>query len=65
MKFLYICLASQVYKDGEKGSLPSVQENFINLWGWNEYMGVEEDFRTFYENILIGGVVSLVFSHSM
>jgi hypothetical protein len=42
-----------------------VQENFINLWGWNEYMGVEADFGTFYEKILICGVMSLVFSHSV
>ena len=27
------------------------------------YMGVEADFGTFYEKILIGGVMSLVFSH--
>ena len=41
-----------------------MQENFINLWGWNEHMSVEVDFGTFYETILIGGVMSFVFSHS-
>jgi hypothetical protein len=34
-------------RHGEKRSLPSVQENFVNLWGWNEYMNAKADFGLF------------------
>jgi hypothetical protein len=50
---------------GEKRILTSVQENFVNLWGWNEYMNAKADFELFYENIPTGGVMSLIFSHSV
>jgi hypothetical protein len=57
---------SQGYRNhGENRTLPSVQENFVNLWGWNEYMNAKVDFGLFYENILTSGVMSLVFSHSV
>jgi hypothetical protein len=32
---------------GERKSLPSVQESFANLWGWNEYMDAKADFGLF------------------
>jgi hypothetical protein len=32
---------------GERRSLTSVQDDFVNLWGWNEYMDANSDFGLF------------------